>query len=196
MTLQKLRLNLVVGTLFIVSAFLLGFDPVLDQLGLIGQSAVAQPIDITSQTPITKPDTIIQGRPVTVYLPDIGLQRSVVPGNYDSANQTWTLSDEYAHFATLSALPNNNTGNTFIYGHNTAQVFAPLRDIRLGNMAYVKIESGETLIYRFTHITEVTPEDVTVLKNTSKPTLSLQTCTGLWYQKRTIYRFDFIEVRS
>lgn len=196
MTPERLRFNLVIGTLFIASAFLLGFDPVLSKLGMVYQTSVVQPVDISNQQSLEDPQKLIQGRPVTVYLPDVELQRTIIDGDYNPDNRSWTLSGQYAHFATISMLPNNKTGNTFIYGHNTPAVFAGLKNLRAGNTAFIRVDSGETFVYRYIKSTEVYPEDVSILGQTIKPTLSLQTCTGLWYQKRTVYQFEFVEVLS
>lgn len=195
MTPQKFRLHLTVGILFIISAFLLGLDPLFSQLGVKRYETVAQSMSLSSQQPMHA-EAVFGGKPIAVHVPSVGVQKAVMPGYYDAVKQTWTLSDENAHFASMSSQPNTQTGNTFIYGHNTARVFSKLRDLAPGDIAHVTTESGMTFVYRFRDSIEVNPEDTYVLSGTSRPTLSLQTCTGLWYQKRTIYKFDFVEVRS
>jgi sortase (surface protein transpeptidase) len=66
------------------------------------------------------------GQPVAISLPRLGIELPIISGTYDAAADNWTLSEDKAQFAAMTALPNNETGNTFIYGHNTQAVFAPL----------------------------------------------------------------------
>lgn len=198
MTTKKLRFELTIGTLFIASSLLLGVGTAFDQLGLSGRTHVdaqSQPDSfITDTTASQTPKKRIQGEPTRIRIPSVDVDLKVEPGYYNAATRSWTLTNN-AHFATVSTQPNNIGGTTFIYGHNLRGVFATLTGIKPGAAAYITTDSGKTFVYRYTTQNTVSPDDVWVLQNTARPTLLLQTCTGAWFQNRTLYTFEFVEVK-
>lgn len=199
MTTKKLRFDLTIGTLFIASSLLLGVGTAFDQLGLSGGKQVeaqSQPASFIAdeQPKPEKPKRKIQSEPTQIQIPSVEVDLQVLPGYYDAASRSWTLTNN-AHFATVSTQPNNISGTTFIYGHNRRGVLATLTGIKPGAAAYLKTASGKTFVYRYTSQNTVAPEDVWVLQNATRPTLLLQTCTGAWFQNRTLYTFEFVEVK-
>lgn len=66
---------------------------------------------------------VISGKPIRIELPDSSISLDIINGGYDQKTKSWTLSDDKAMFATVSPQPNNNSGQTFIYGHGTDSVF-------------------------------------------------------------------------
>jgi LPXTG-site transpeptidase (sortase) family protein len=199
MTTKKLRFELTIGTLFIASSLLLGVGTAFDQLGLSGRKHVdaqSQPAGFIpdSAIPTQTPKERIQGEPTQIRIPSVDVDLKVEPGYYDAASRSWTLTNN-AHFAAMSTQPNNIGGTTFVYGHNKRGVFAGLTDIKPGATAYISTASGKTFVYRYSAQNTVSPDDVWVLQNTARPTLLLQTCTGAWFQNRTLYTFEFVEVK-
>jgi len=159
-----------------------------------------------SRTPITipsisMPDTTRQkvktGQPIQLSIPSIDIELAVANGEFDQATSTWTLSNDKAHYATVSDAPNDHYGNTFIYGHNRPQVFSRLAELQTGAEAVIHTDNNLQFVYKLVKVEETNPNDTAVLLPYSKkPTLSLQTCSGSWYQNRQIFRFDFVRVEE
>lgn len=135
-----------------------------------------------------------QGKPISISLPSIAADLTVKDGVYNATSKTWSLSNDAAHYALMTPLANNMSGNTFIYGHNRKEVFAKLSTIRVGDRAYIKTDNGYTFVYRFRVAVETNPYDDSLFKYQGPPILTLQTCSGIWYQNRQLFTFDLVEV--
>ncbi|NCU29826.1 sortase [Candidatus Saccharibacteria bacterium] len=136
------------------------------------------------------------GLPLKITIPDTNIDLPVIDGYYDEDSQSWTLTDTNAQFAVMTTRPNSISGNTFIYGHALDDVFGGLGGIRHDSLAYVATDQRQQFVYRFRDSFTVTPEDSSFLSYEGKPILTLQTCSGTFYQNRTIYVFDLKEVQD
>lgn len=134
------------------------------------------------------------GQPMSVSLPRLGVDLPVIDGGYDKSSDSWTLSEDKAQFASMTALPNNETGNTFIYGHNTDPVFAPLALLQNGDEAIVRTTNGLTFTYRYNGNQIVDPNATSILAPTEAPILTLMTCEGIFSEARRVAIFDFEKV--
>ena len=68
--------------------------------------------------------TAISGNPVNLQIPSLGTNLSIIPGYYNPQTQEWTLTKDKVQYATITPEPNNEGGNTFLYGHYRSEVFA------------------------------------------------------------------------
>lgn len=136
------------------------------------------------------------GLPLKITIPDTNIDLPVIDGHYDETSQSWTLTDTNAQFATMTPRPNSVSGNTFIYGHALDNVFGRLDRIERGGLAYVATDANQKFIYEFRESFTVAPDDSSFLNYEGKPVLTLQTCSGTFYQNRTIYVFDLKEVQD
>lgn len=134
-----------------------------------------------------------EGVPVAINLPHQSIHLAVAKGFFNASNQTWTLSNDKAYFATPSALANNQGGNTFIYGHDIAAVFLRLNDVKNGDMAQVTTDNGHLFTYQFRTWYETSPTDVAIFAYNGPPILTLQTCSGIWSENRKMLVFDLVE---
>lgn len=140
-------------------------------------------------------DASISGKPAVIIVPRLNVELAVIDGAYNRTNDSWTLSDDKAQFATMTTQPNDQRGNTFIYGHNTDRVFAKLSGLQNGDIAKVKTTNGYTFSYVYSGNDSVQPTNTSVLsENPAKPQLTLMTCEGLFSQTRRMMYFDFKEV--
>jgi hypothetical protein len=155
--------------------------------------ANAQPYQPVS---IIKALVITAGKPVEIVFPQLGLDLPVDDGNYDIANQTWTLSGYRAQFALPSVVPNDYQGNTLIYGHNNMKVFGKLRDLQPGDTMQLITNNHLTFNYSYRSYRDVQPDDLSVFKYDGPPTVTVQTCTGSWNEIRRLYEFKFVKVEN
>lgn len=136
---------------------------------------------------------LISGNPVRIVIGSLGIDLGIVPGSYVSDQAGWTVSGSQANYATNSALLNNQTNKTLIYGHANNRVFTPTVGLKPGDTAYVFADNGRVFEYMFTGSTVVKPTDVAVLDSLrGKPGLVLMSCDGSWYQNRRLMYFDLV----
>lgn len=138
----------------------------------------------------------ITGEPIQIRVPRLGVDLAVIDGIYDPALDTWTLTKDKAQFARMTELPNNESGNTFIYGHNTDAVFSPLVWLQSGDEAIITTANGHTFTYLYNGNQIVNPDETSILSPTEAPRLTLMTCEGILSQARRVAVFDFKEVSS
>lgn len=172
----------------------------------VGAALYAFPGLIPSTTPLvtpaliestvvpTPPPAALSGKPVSVAIPSVGIDVAVTSGYYDAEKNAWTVAPKQANYAVSTPLPNNKTGNTFIYGHNNYKVFTRLLETKIGEEAVITTENGLRFTYKLASVIATDPTNTEILAQTEKPTLTMQTCSGLWYQDRSIYRFEFVKV--
>lgn len=143
---------------------------------------------------VVQKQELLAGQPASVSLPRLGIELQVIDGQYDKSSDSWTLSEDKAQFATVTTPPNNETGNTFIYGHNTDAVFAPLTKLQPGDEAIIRTTNGLVFIYTFNSAKLVKPDATSTLASTPAPTLTLMTCEGIFSEARRVAVFDFEKV--
>lgn len=158
----------------------------------------AFPAPKTTPTPVTTPaKPVVSGRPVSISVPSVRINDvPVVDGTYDPKTQEWTLGLHTAHWGVMTPQPNDTAGNTYIYGHYRPEVFAYLHVIKPGAEAYVTTDNGYRFVYTFQRSTEVTPEDMSLFNYQGAPILTVQTCSGTWFQNRQLFVFTFTRVEK
>lgn len=155
-----------------------------------------QPVLAISRTTLavkaTGDKATVTGTPESIRLPQVGIQLPIVSGSYDSKNDSWSLTDDKAQFATITDKPNNHGGNTFIYGHNTPRVFEPTSRLKKGDIAQVTTTNGHVFEYAYAGELSVDPTSTDILQfSPTKPRLTLMTCSGLWNEHRRLMYFEF-----
>lgn len=136
------------------------------------------------------------GKPIHLRIASINVDIPVMDGVYNASDKTWTLSDDNAHYALITPPANNTGGNTFIYGHNRKEVFSRLSRLTPGDNALVTTENGLEFIYEFQLSLTTKPYDDSLFRYEGAPILTLQTCSGLWYQDRSLFTFTLKDVRE
>lgn len=136
----------------------------------------------------------VTGFPIHITIPNVAIDIDVAPGIYDAKKRIWTISGDKAYFATVTSQPNTISGSTYIYGHNRSSVFHNLISMPAGTSATVTTDNGHAFTYAFVSERSTSPDDVSVLEYGGAPVLTLQTCTGLLDQNRSLYTFKLVEV--
>lgn len=143
--------------------------------------------------PLVAKINTISGLPVRLVIPGSSLDVPIDPGYYNASDGSWTLSGYRAQFAMVSTLANNQSGETFIYGHNNDFVFGALRHVTPspGALAFIYTDNNHIFEYSFVSTASLSPDDVSVLSYQGAPMLTIQTCTGSINEWRTMYNFAF-----
>lgn len=181
--LVSMSIALIVGGAVILNGYGISQRVQAEAVAAAG-NAPAMAIDQT----VIKPETI-QGTPVHIEVAAVDINVQVENGYYNAQNGKWTLNDASAFYGTMTPPANSETGNTFIYGHNANNIFGNLRDAKEGIEAIVTTDNGYKFYYTLESFKAVSPNDVSLIQPTEAPTLTLQTCSGTWYQFRTLYTF-------
>ncbi len=150
---------------------------------------------VDTSVAIAQDEPLISGQPTHIVFPEHDISVDVVPGYYYKKTNSWTLSDDKAHFATVTSEPNNKTGNTFIYAHNRKHLFQPLSDAAVGNTAVVTTDNGHTFTYKMSSVRDVGPYTSSYLATHNSPILTVQTCSGIWDETRRMFTFDLVEAQ-
>ncbi len=190
---MKSRFYIIMGTLWILVGLFLSAPVLLPQLLATKETQVAAKVADTSQ-PIQKDEPVISGAPSHISFPSQNISIDIIPGYYNEKDNTWTLSKDKAQFATVTSEPNNKTGNTFIYGHNRWQVFTGLLRAQPGDQAIVNTSNGHTFTYTLREIKDTDPTDLSYMQPHNSPILTVQTCSGVWYEHRRMFTFDLVMV--
>ncbi|HUC95716.1 MAG TPA: sortase [Candidatus Saccharimonadia bacterium] len=189
----KTRLGIIFGTLFfIIGASLFLF--ILKSQAV--NSAILTPPKNLSNFSYVVPSNVkeITGQPTELIIPSLQMKLSIIPGYYDKQSQTWTLTTDKVEYATITPEPNNLEGNTFLYGHDRTAIFASLHTIQPKAEAIVMTNNNHSFYYQLSSIRTTTPLDDSVFSYRGKPILTLQTCTGVFYQYRQFFTFNLEKV--
>jgi LPXTG-site transpeptidase (sortase) family protein len=147
--------------------------------------------------PVSKPannaPVKVSGHPKQISIPSLNIKLPVIDGTYNTSSRQWTLTLDKAQFATVSPKPNNISGSTFIYGHYRREVFASLHNIKPGSKAVITTDNGYKFIYKFEQTYATSPDDMSVFDYEGAPILTVQTCSGTWFQNRQMYLFEFVK---
>ncbi len=185
-----------IGMLFVLAGSLLAYQPLTDYWRLHHQGPAAQAPARTPQLLAeTKVNDVIKGKPVRIVIPAVNIDVQIEDGIYYPRSKTWSLSLTKAEYALMTPEPNNQGGNTFIYGHNRKEVFNRLPGLPIGQEVTVYTDNNHVFTYKYRSHYETNPNDSGFLTNQQgPPTLTLQTCTGIWYQNRNLMTFDLVKV--
>jgi LPXTG-site transpeptidase (sortase) family protein len=194
---KRTRVWLVAGLCLIFGGVVLGYGPFIQNWRSAHVPRVAASPFLgnfaSAQSGILHPEIVISGKPVRLQIPSLNIDLPIVDGQYNAKRQTWTLSNDKVHYAAMTAPANNAQGNTFLYGHNKKGLFNTLNRIQLNAEAIITTDNDHTFTYTFEGALETVPTDDSLFHYDGKPILTIQTCSGTWYQNRQLFTFDFKE---
>jgi LPXTG-site transpeptidase (sortase) family protein len=134
----------------------------------------------------------LEGQPDNISIPSLNMSLPVINGYYNKVTEQWNLTLNEVQYATITPPPNNAGGNTFFYGHYRPEVFAYLHLIKIGAQAIVTTTNGHTFTYQLATINVVSPTDDSLFAYQGPPILTVQTCTGLFFQNRELFVFNLV----
>ena len=135
----------------------------------------------------------IAGHPNHLNIPSLGMSLPIIDGFYNARTQQWTLTLDKVQYATITTPPNNSGGNTFIYGHYRSEVFARLHTIMIGAQAIINTDNNHKFTYQLEKVDVVPPTDDSLFFYQGSPILTIQTCTGTFFQNRQLFTFKLIQ---
>lgn len=152
---------------------------------------------VSSQKPILPAGRVVKnGKPSQMSIPRLQIDLPLQDGDYNPTSGEWTLSEQHAYFALPSPYANDYQGNTLIYGHNNVLVFAKLDQLQYGDELVVSTSNGHVFRYIYVKSQAVPPDNLSVFRYEGPPIVTVQTCSGSWYQNRSLYTFILKGVES
>ena len=150
--------------------------------------------DATSTVSANTSNVILRDIPTRITAPSISLDLPIVAGTYDTRQQSWSVSDIAANYATNTYKPNSQTGTTLIYGHDRDKVFHKLKELKDNAEVILQTKEGHVFTYRYAlnSAHDVQPNDTSIFSHldSPEPRLILMTCDGFWSQERRIMAFN------
>lgn len=166
----------------------LGYFWIMSKLSVASADVVHIPA--VAPKPAPQPMLVI-GHPKQLVIPSVSIDLPVAEGAYNQETGVWTLSWDKVHYALPTVEPNNESGNTLIYGHFKKGVLLTLHNVKPGDEAYVLTDNGYRFVYTFQSTEAVRPTDTSVFLYNGAPRLTVQTCSGQFMQNRQMYYFKF-----
>ena len=160
----------VVGLVLILSTVVYRFY----DIRRLSFAASADQLTITAHTQAPAKTIRLPKRFVTLDI----VQTAIVDG-------VWQIHDTVANHLDISANPGEG-GNIVIYGHNSTEVFGPLRWMSIGEEIEITGSDDVVHTYIVDKIVETNPDDITWILPKATETLTLYTCSGLLNTKRHI----------
>lgn len=197
---RNLKFGIITGAILCVVGFA-GAAPTLyfntTKRGTVTAQPAFQPPKAVA-TPVATPEKpVTSGHPVGISVPSVQITDvPVVDGSYNPKTEAWTLGLHTAQWGVMTPQPNDAAGNTYIYGHYRPEVFAYLHVIKPGAQALVTTDNGYKFVYTFQRSTDVAPTDTSLFNYQGPPILTVQTCSGTWFQNRQLFVFAFDHVEK
>jgi LPXTG-site transpeptidase (sortase) family protein len=149
---------------------------------------------LAQAAPVQKTHQKVEGKPIRLIIPSRGIDLSVGNGVYNQQTQSWTLASDKALFANVSAFPNNESGGTILYGHDTPQVLQNTEHLSTNEKLIIQTENGYVFTYHFAGEEIVSPNNTAIFAYQGNPQVTLITCKGIWNQQRRQMYFHFDSV--
>jgi sortase A len=132
---------------------------------------------------------------VAAYWPNRVLMKNVqidLPLTGSMENQgAWEVSETGANFAINTAIPNGQSGNTVIFGHDRPNLFRNIHNLKAGDQIIV-YGADKPYAYAVDSFKIVKPTDVSVMSQTKSATLTLITCDGWLSQDRFVVTAHYV----
>lgn len=155
---------------------------------VLGLSATATPAGISHlflpPIPVSQLTTVFNWSlaPIRISAASVGIDLPIT--SVPVQNGYWSVPDNAAGFGLGSAVPVARS-NTVIFAHALPHLFAPLKNIKIGDKITIFTLTSEYQ-YAVREIRQVSPEDTSVISPTSSPTLTLYTCAGIDNAQRLV----------
>jgi LPXTG-site transpeptidase (sortase) family protein len=184
------KISVIVGILLIAAGIYLFH--LRDSNALMNDAPTAPPV--AAQHWVAPKPTTIEGNPVHITIPSLVLSLDIINGTYNTHTQQWTLTKDKVQYAVMTPPPNDAGGDTFLYGHYRTGVFATLHNLKIGDQVSITTDNGHTFTYQLASVRVTDPTDASLFSYTGKPILTIQTCTGLFFQYRQLFTFNLVGV--
>ena len=107
-----------IGLSLVVVGVALDWHPLIQTLHApqtASVSAQSLPPAAATTAAVDTSQPLIQGRPVRIQLPSLGIDLAVINGYYNPTTKGWTLTEDKAQYAVNTVFANNHQGNISLF---------------------------------------------------------------------------------
>ncbi len=121
--------------------------------------------------------------PIRIAIKRVNIDLAIFPAKI--RNQNWDLTTQGASWLDISPIP-GELGNSILYGHNWTNLMGNLIFVKPGEEIEIDYKDGTKKIFVVDKTAIVSPNNVSVLRQTNDKRITIYTCTGLFDEKRFI----------
>lgn len=121
--------------------------------------------------------------PAAIAIPSQHISLPIIPA--EKKNNFFETTSQGVSYLISSPLPGEK-GNSILYGHNWSNLLGNLIHARQGDTISVTFQDKTQKTFTVHSIVVVSPDDVSVLKNTTDSRITIYTCTGFLDNKRFV----------
>ena len=121
--------------------------------------------------------------PKEIIISDLNIKLLIYPAQIE--NNKWEATTKGASYLVSSPIP-GDVGNSIIYGHNWFSLLGRLPKIKPGQKIEVVLDNDEKRTFIVENTSIVSPDQTSVLENTTDKRITLYTCTGFLDSKRFV----------
>jgi LPXTG-site transpeptidase (sortase) family protein len=187
--------NILLALIILVDGYII-IGPFVPSIIFHTENHTAKRRELTTEIHSTQKPVAAKPRPNQLIVPSMLLDQPIYDG---SESQQYQILNKGIWRFSGGSTPDKG-GNTVLIGHrftytNPRGVFYYLNKVKLGDEIGVWW-SNKQYLYKVASISQVPPTDTAIENNTSRPELTLFTCTPLWLPKDRLVVVADLEVKS
>jgi LPXTG-site transpeptidase (sortase) family protein len=135
-------------------------------------------------TETSYPESFKEGMvPELIKIEDLNINLPIYPAKI--TNGRWEASKKGVSYLTSSPIP-GEIGNSVLYGHNWPNLLGRLVNAKAGSMIEIRYTDGTIKNFIINSVSQVRPNQSSVLDPTQDRRITLYTCTGIFDSKRFV----------
>lgn len=139
-------------------------------------------LKINTETSVITQPTVTKPSPITeVDIPSVKIDKPVVHGGF--TNGQWILTKDKAQYF----IPTNSS-DVVVYAHDTTNLFANLRAVKIGSEIDLTLKNGQEVKYQVISGKQVLPTAMSEINPKDSNLLVLFTCDGWLDSKRFVVK--------
>lgn len=121
--------------------------------------------------------------PKKITIRAINVNLPIIPSTI--RNGVWETTDKGVSYLIQSPVP-GTYGNSILYGHNWTKLLGGLTQMKPGQTFEIEYSDGSIETFTIQTTAYVLPTDISVLRDSAKPLVTLYTCAGPLDSKRFV----------
>lgn len=132
--------------------------------------------------------------PLKISMPTVNIELPII--SVPLYNGSWEVFDGVANYAEQTSLIDVDGGNIGIYGHDRANAFTNVKNLKVGDLITIQTKENIDAIYEVVDSYQTDPSSVTEFYPTETPTVTIITCDGPISELRYVVKAKLIEVKQ
>lgn len=121
--------------------------------------------------------------PIGIKMNSVDISLPVIPSQIIS--NKWEATTKGVSYLQTSAIPGEK-GNSILYGHNWSNLLGNLKRVKPGDEIVIIFSDNSSKLFYVEFITEVSPNETSILNSSSDERITVYTCSGFLDNKRLV----------